>query len=113
MTSWANIAEKNKNVKIVFKKVEEEKNEENEYIEEIYQIQKKQHFLDNYSQKISDLFFKYKETIENQQALPLLLKLKNSYELQEFIYKHIDYETEFTDAQNFENSEESSEEEIR
>ena len=56
MTSWANIAEKNKNVKIVFKKVEEEKNEENEYIEEIYQIQKKQHFLDNYSQKISDLF---------------------------------------------------------
>ena len=25
MTSWANIAEKNKNVKIVFKKVEEEK----------------------------------------------------------------------------------------
>ena len=45
MTSWANIAEKNKNVKIVLKKVEEEKNEENEYIEEIYQIQKKQHFF--------------------------------------------------------------------
>ena len=113
MTSWANIAERKSNTKIVFKKVEEEKNEENEYIEEIYQIQKKQHFLDNYSQKISDLFFKYKETIENQQALPLLLKLTNSYELEEFIYKHIDYETEFTDAQHFENSEESSEEEIR